>query len=270
MVPRERTTTGLQKISAKLEKLFKARQFVEAGEYERALELYLSSLTGSVGNMQDLALESCLTVLLERYPAARESLNNLRDELAEKIVGGFQSHAVIEEWLALSLALGEEEPDLVLLEKMRSANSDSQMTLSHSLVVVRHSLDRYLSQKKYQRIEPYFDKLGLQFLRMWVEVESRVLFPGSLDKALSSYVDGFRADLVGDAALLFEASLGLNRDFVADELVRKIFAVASDAESFSLFINAARRAGCSERAHSVLELARQQLSPREFEKLQTS
>lgn len=83
----ERTRRAVQRLSGNLEKLFEARQLVETGKYEKALDAYVAVLLGSVGNMDDLQLEASLSALLKNYPAAKEPLTARRDELAERMSG---------------------------------------------------------------------------------------------------------------------------------------------------------------------------------------
>lgn len=254
-----------------MERLFEARKLVESGAYEHALDSYLSALNGTVGNIRELKLESSLSDLLEHHPSAMEPLSVRLAELSEKIVCGHCTRRLSEEWLALSRALGIEEPELELLERLKSAGSSKPFHNDYvALMVVRNSLDQCLGEKRFKLLELYFDRLGHHFMRSWVEVESNLLFPNSLEASSKMFVEEELESLIDDAALLFEASLALDRGNVADELVRKVFAAASSPKSFRRFIVAAERAGYDDRVNSLNELARQYLSPKEFATLQAS
>lgn len=264
----ERARKAIHRLSDNLKKLFEARQLVESGNYEKALDAYMTAIHGSVGALDELQLEASLSALLKHHPVAREPLLQRRDELAERIVGGHLSRGLNDEWLALSRALGDSSPEPALLERMNASTVSKRSSADyHSLQIIQNNLDLYLREKNYRSIESFFDRLGHQFLTSWVDVESCVLFPTSLDGAVSTFISAGTESLIEQAALLFEASIGLNRSLVASELVRRVFAVRSDIETFHRFIKAAKRADSADLVASLSELAHQQLTPIQSERL---
>lgn len=155
-----------------------------------------------------------------------------------------------------------------MLERLNASQRNKRSSADYdSLQIIQNNLDLYLREKNYKLLEPYFDRLGHQFLQSWVDVESCVLFPDSLDAAVSTFIFSGTETLIEQAALLFEASIWLNRSLVASELVRRVFAIRSDIETFYRFIKAARRADNADFVDSLSELAHQQLTPSELERL---
>jgi len=260
-----RVLKALKKISSNIEKLYEARELVEAQKYDKALTSYLAAISGSVGNVPDLELCSSLTKLVRNYPDARGPLTARRNQLEIEIEDGAISRCLSEEWMELNKALGENYRELELIERMRkSTHRNDKFVIFQT---IKCNFEKYLQDKRYDILEPYLDRFGQTFLMQYVDFESAVLFPDALERRSAFEDENLVEKIIADGITLMEACLGLERFFAAREVLQKLLKASTSANTFTKLAKAARRAEKQQFLNEILKRAQKELSKYQYSEL---
>ncbi len=248
-------------------KLEEARALVKTGDYARALECYLFAFdnglaVSSWGGVRLSYIPSEIASLGAKYPAARIALQVRRDAREDLIRAGETDYDVIAEWASINRYLDNEEHELDLLKEL-----EKNGMLSNSLKkkIVDENFEQLLAKKEYRLLGEYFNDFGNRFMQSIFHYEEARIFPERYHYP-PQHLDFSRRQIAKKGADLVELALSLGRVEQADGIVKRVLTHCNSADTYSLLISAAERAGKKRKTKDLAKQAKATLDKDEYRK----
>jgi tetratricopeptide (TPR) repeat protein len=242
-----------------------AQSLDRKGELQAALKEYRFVFD----NSRDTAFDGVrLSFLLsdvyelgDRYPQARAWLVERRDISERAILARRGGDYDFAEVTALNETLGTPKRNLALFDRLKAGGRPLAQARSD---LVFHIWEQMVAARRYKDFAPYSGDIVEGILQSISAQQMALDFPKKPPLNDPEVKQVLRRQMVNQAALGYEALLGVRKRDTAAKLKKWLLRVARDGETYTRLVRASRRAGDLDTARGLVREARKALPAKQL------